>query len=76
MSKLQKIQVSGFKRNLGYAQYAQSWVFLKKIQKLTLLLLYYSACKKTAGMVFNEVIGYPTARFEYKAVSKRYFAEI
>ena len=49
---LSKIRVPGFRRNLGCAQYAQSWVFFQNFQNIAFLLLYYSASKKATAMVF------------------------
>ena len=45
-------KIIGFRRNLGCARYAQSWVFFQNVQNTLFLLLYYSACKKATGMVF------------------------
>ena len=71
--KLQKIWVLGFRRNLGCAPYAQSWVFFQNFQNTAFWLLYYSACKKATAMVF--IWGdreYPAVRFKYKTASERY----
>ena len=68
-----KIWVSGFRRNLGCARYAQSWVFFQNFQNTAFLLLYYSASKKATAMVFIwGDRGYPAVRFEYKTASERY----
>ena len=45
-----KIRVSGLRRNLGCARYAQSWVFFQNFQNTAFLLLYYSASKKATAM--------------------------
>ena len=50
--KLQKIHVSAFMRNLGCTPYARNWVFFPNLGNSTLLLLYYSACKKAIAIVF------------------------
>ena len=44
-------KISGFRRNLGFAPYTQSWVFFQNVQNTAFLLLYYSACKKATAMV-------------------------
>ena len=72
-SAVLKIWVSGFRRNLGCARYAQSWVFFQNFQNTAFLLLYYSASKKATAMVFIwGDRGYPAVRFEYKTASERY----
>ena len=69
-----KILVSGFRRNLGCARYAQSWVFFQNFQNTAFLLLFYSVSKKATEMVFiRGDRGYSAVRFEYKTASERYF---
>ena len=66
LRKLQKIGVSGFRRNIGCALYTRFWVFFQNFQNVAFLLLYYSACKKATAMDFmSGDKGYPTVRFEY-----------
>ena len=73
VSAVLKIWVSGFRRNLGCARYAQSWVFFQNFQNTAFLLLYYSVSKKATAMVFIwGYRGYPAFWFEYKTASERY----
>ena len=75
-SRVLKIWVSGFRSNLGCAQYAQSWVFFKTFKIELFLLLYYSGSKIATAMVFIwGDRGYPAVRFEYKTASWQYLVE-
>ena len=57
-------KISGFRRNLGCAPYAQIWVFFQIVQNTAFSLLYYSACKKATAKVFIQGDkGYPAVRF-------------
>ena len=66
-------KISGFRRNLGCAPYAQSWVFFQNAQNTAFLMLYYSVCKRVTPMVFIwDDRGYLVVRFEYKTALERH----